>query len=400
MRFVLLAAGRETALGFSPPFLTTTVHPGQHRGADTRVDYAGWQLTRLCLRRATCEGLAENGRAMYSADDDFLNRIEREQADEQWRREVASRLDRYRGRRKKNAAAQSSLSFDFEQAEPSPAPQSPVARAVAERFQSSDVTCDTNYYRRLNAGAGSATAPPVERAPLPVDDWLVETDSDSTPPDSIAALGGDLGEAASMAIYSTSAAPEYDPDFDFDRPREFARDVSREQDVPSGSRQTGNLIHFPRASIRLPVEPPTVEPRPREELAEPISNPPRILDVPEEIIPTIRGPLFAEIRLDADKPQAEVVDAPSTATIELPLQVASLSQRTFAGLIDGLIVLMASAIFCLAVWKTRSGAAARQGGADLAGNPRLFLDGLPLPAARLCRQNRRNGDGESLPAQL
>ena len=253
---------------------------------------------------------------------------------------------------KKNAAAQSSLSFNFEQAEPSPAPQSPVARAVAERFQSSDVTCDTNYYRRLNAGAVSATAPPVERAPLPVDDWLVETNADSTPPDTITMLDGDLGEAASMAIYSTSAAPEYDPDFDFDRPREFARDISREQDVPSGSRQTGNLIHFPRASIRLPVEPPTVEPRPREELAEPMSNPPRILDVPEEIIPTIRGPLFAEIRLDADKPQAEVVDAPSTATIELPLQVASLSQRTFAGLIDGLIVLVASAVFCLAVWKT------------------------------------------------
>lgn len=289
---------------------------------------------------------------MYSADDDFLNRSEREQADEQWRREVASRLDRYRGRRKKNAAAQSSLSFDFEQAEPSPAPQSLVARAVAEKFQSSDVTCDTNYYRRLNAGAVSATAPAVESAPLPVDDWLAETDSDSTPPDSIAALGGDLGEAASMAIYSTSMAPEYDPDFDFDRPREFAREISREQEVPAGSRQTGNLIHFPRASIRLPVEPPLVEPRPREELAEPISNPPRILDVPEEIIPTIRGPLFAEIRLDADKPQADAVDAPSTATIELPLRVASPSQRAFAGLIDGLIVLVASAIFTLAVWKT------------------------------------------------
>ena len=288
---------------------------------------------------------------MYSADDDFLNRIKREQADEQWRREVASRLDRYRGRRKKSAAAQSSLSFDFEQGEPSPAPQSPVARTVAERFQSSDVTCDTNYYRRLNAGAVLA-APLVERAPRPPDDWLVETDSDSTPPDSIAALGGDLGEAASMAIYGTSAAPEYDPDFDFDRPREFTGEISREQDVPSSSRQSGNLIHFPRTSIRLPVEPPTVEPRPREELAEPMSNPPRILDVPEEIIPTIRGPLFAEIRLDADKPQAEVVDAPSTAPIELPLQVASFSQRTFAGLVDGLIVLVASAIFCAAVWKT------------------------------------------------
>jgi uncharacterized RDD family membrane protein YckC len=102
----------------------------------------------------------------------------------------------------------------------------------------------------------------------------------------------------------------------------------------------------------LPVEPPIVEPRPREELAEPVPNPPRILDVPEEIIPTIRGPLFAEIRLDADRPQAEVADAPAPPPIELPLQVASLSQRIFAALVDGLIVLAASAIFCAAVWKT------------------------------------------------
>jgi uncharacterized RDD family membrane protein YckC len=72
--------------------------------------------------------------------------------------------------------------------------------------------------------------------------------------------------------------------------------------------------------------------------------------VPEGIIPTIRGPLFAEIRLDADSPQA--IEAPAPPPIELPLQVAFLSQRVFAALIDGLIVLAASAIFCAAVWKT------------------------------------------------
>ena len=88
---------------------------------------------------------------MYSANDDSLTEIEREQVEEQWRHEVASRLDRYRGRRKKKTAPQASLRFDFEQAEPSAAPQSRVAKAVAERFQSSALTCDTNYYRRLNA---------------------------------------------------------------------------------------------------------------------------------------------------------------------------------------------------------------------------------------------------------
>ena len=285
---------------------------------------------------------------MYSANDDSLTEIEREQVEEQWRREVASRLDRYRGRRKKKTASQASLCFDFEQAEASPAPQSRAAKAVAERFQSSALTCDTNYYRRLNAEAVSTTAPPAEESasvsdpctqnPAPPGDRPVETAP---------------AETSSMAITSASAAPEYDPDFDFDRPRDFAAETSPDANhAPSAWRQGGNLIYFPKSAIRLPVEPPTVQPRPREELAEPVSNPPRILDVPEEIIPTIRGPLFAEIQLDADRPQAEAVEAPAPPPIELPLQVAFLSQRIFAALIDGLIVLAASAIFSAAAWKT------------------------------------------------
>jgi uncharacterized RDD family membrane protein YckC len=275
---------------------------------------------------------------MYSANDDSLTEIEREQVEEQWRREVASRFDRYRGRRKKKAAPQTSLSFDFEQTEQSAASQSRVAKAVAERFQSSDdLTCDTNYYRRLNAEAVSAVplAEEAASAPAPPGSHSVETAP---------------AETSSMAITSASATPEYDSDFDFDRPRDFAAETSRDANKTPSAWRPGNLIHFPKSAIRLPVEPPTVQPRPREELAEPVSNPPRILDVPEGIIPTIRGPLFAEIRLDADSPQA--VDAPAPPPIELPLQVAFLSQRVFAALIDGLIVLAASAIFCAAVWKT------------------------------------------------
>ncbi len=283
---------------------------------------------------------AEDG-PMYSADDDPLNEVERAPADEQWRREVASRLDRYRGRRRKKAAPQTSLTFDFEQPEPAAASPSRVAKAVAERFQSSDLTCDTNYFRRLNADAVSATFPPAEEtvsAPEPPGNRPPET-----PP----------AEMSPMAITSVSATPEYDPDFDFNRPREYTSETPRQaDDSPAAGRPSGNLIHFPSSSVRLPVEPPIIEPRPRDELAEPVSSPPRILDVPEEIIPTIRGPLFAEIRLDADRPPAEAVDVPAPPAIELPLQVASLSQRIFAALIDGLIVLAASVIFAAALWKT------------------------------------------------
>ncbi len=284
---------------------------------------------------------------MYSANDDFLTDSEREQVEEQWRREVASRLDRYRGRRRKKAAPDASLRFDFEQEAPDAASQSRVAKAVAEKFQATDLTCDTNYYRRLNAEAVSTPAPLVEEPASALESYLPEpVPPDNPPMETVPA------ETSSMAIASASAAPEYDPDFDFDRPRDFAPATSRDANQAPAWRPGGNLIYFPKSAIRLPVEPPTIAPRPLEELAEPVSNPPRILDVPEEIIPTIRGPLFAEIQLDADSAQAEAVEAPAPSPIELPLQVAFLSQRFFAALVDGLIVLMASAVFCATAWKT------------------------------------------------
>jgi len=280
---------------------------------------------------------------MHSADEESLTEIEREQVEGQWRSEVASRLDRYRGRRKKKAAPQTSLRFDFEQAEQNAAPQSRAAKAVAERFQSSDLTCDTNYYRRLNAETASATVLPVEEAasaPAPPDDYPLEAAPAETSP---------MAEASASA--ALDYAPDYDPDFDFDRPRDLSAGTSRDANNSPPAGRPGNLIYFPTA-IRLPVEPPTVQPRPREELAEPVSYLPRILDVPEEIVPTIRGPLFAEIRLDADSSQTEAVEAPAPSPIDLPLQVAPLSQRVYAALVDGLIVLAASAIFCATVWKT------------------------------------------------
>ena len=78
---------------------------------------------KLSRRTALGKGLLNPGEwPMYSANDDSLTESEREQLEDQWLHEVASRLDRYRCRRKKKAAPQTSLPFDFEQAEQSTAP--------------------------------------------------------------------------------------------------------------------------------------------------------------------------------------------------------------------------------------------------------------------------------------
>ena len=63
----------------------------------------------------------------------------------------------------------------------------------------------------------------------------------------------------------------------------------------------GNLIVFPRPLL----EPPLLPQPSRDELAEPVNHRPRILEVPEDIMPAMQGSLFPEIRLDAEEPEGE-----------------------------------------------------------------------------------------------
>jgi len=286
-------------------------------------------------------------------------------ADEQWRREVASRLDRYRSRRKKKAPADATLAFDFEPAPPSPDTESVLAKALAGRRQAGDSTgqqgasgsvsqpvCDTNFYRRLNAeavfeDAESGAAEPGEEF------QSVEEENYQAAPASAAVSVEPAAVSAEPAAVNTEpvdqeqeATGDYDPDFDFERPR--TAPLPESSPKPE-ARPDGNLIYFPKPAIHLPVEPPLLEERPYEELAGPVVAAPRIVDVPEAIIPTILGPLFADIRLDAEKTPEDAAAAASA--IDLPLPVASLSQRLFAGLIDLLIVLTAAILFCAISWK-------------------------------------------------
>ncbi|HSE48553.1 MAG TPA: RDD family protein [Terriglobales bacterium] len=103
-----------------------------------------------------------------------------------------------------------------------------------------------------------------------------------------------------------------------------------------------NIIEFPKP---MPVASVTAAPVPElplvEELAEPIVETPRILDVPEGAHEPLPQPM-AHIQLDepAD-PALEYV----AASVELPLPVAPMGPRIGAGLIDMLVVLTATALF-------------------------------------------------------
>jgi uncharacterized RDD family membrane protein YckC len=99
-----------------------------------------------------------------------------------------------------------------------------------------------------------------------------------------------------------------------------------------------NLIVFPRAVIE-----PMLLPRPNyDELAEPVQHRPRILEVPEEIMPAVQGSLFPEIRLEPSEAELREHDEPE---IEVPLPVAPLGARLMASAVDVASVAVAEAIF-------------------------------------------------------
>lgn len=96
------------------------------------------------------------------------------------------------------------------------------------------------------------------------------------------------------------------------------------------------IIRFPRPR---PVQSVAAEEPAEMELAEPVLERPRILEAaepPAEQMDLL--PSFADIILDAEKSLAP-------EAVELPLQPAPLQHRIFAGLVDSVVVLIATAVF-------------------------------------------------------
>jgi uncharacterized RDD family membrane protein YckC len=122
-------------------------------------------------------------------------------------------------------------------------------------------------------------------------------------------------------------------------PEVEGREEDKKSD-PSPVSEPKSAKALPESSARvLPFRRTTpVPPRPLEELAEPLQLFPRILDVPElaPIPPALGGILM----------EPEIEEAPvKRPGIEIPLYSASISRRILAALGDGLIVLVAFALF-------------------------------------------------------
>lgn len=122
-------------------------------------------------------------------------------------------------------------------------------------------------------------------------------------------------------------------------PREDARKAepplaAKEQPPISAAKAaSAKIIEFPRFAWAPPPPPP-------DQLAEPIIERPRILEVPEVAPPP---PALGGITIE----RIESQDPEKRPGIDFPLQSASLTRRLAAALIDGLIVAIATTLFGL-----------------------------------------------------
>ena len=103
------------------------------------------------------------------------------------------------------------------------------------------------------------------------------------------------------------------------------------------SQVSAKIIEFPRYAWAPPPPPP-------DQLAEPVSDKPRILEVPEIAPPP---PALGGISIEP----AQIQEIEKRPGIDFPLQSAPLGRRLIACFLDGLLVAVASSLFGFIFWK-------------------------------------------------
>jgi uncharacterized RDD family membrane protein YckC len=297
-------------------------------------------------------------------------------AGETWRAEVASRVSRYRARR--NGLNGDENSLDRHSGPAANAQSFDAASHVSRRYEAQNLVTrqggesqssalparsafDTNYYRRLNAESiaqsaymtvgrtGAATALACE---LPAPEFEAELEAESSSGIAAAAeacnnpaldleirprAAEDVAEDSFLERYCISEPPPQSS-------APVAQPPSQTAAAPVAPAQ-GNLIVFRRPFL----EPPLIPQPSRDELADPVNRRPRILEVPEDIMPTVQDCLFPEIRLDADE-QEEASDYREPA-FDVPLRVARVSERLMASFTDMSVVVAAGLLFAAIAWR-------------------------------------------------
>jgi hypothetical protein len=204
-----------------------------------------------------------------------------------WRQEVADRLNRYQSRRKPRPPRYPSLRLRFEPED---------ASRIAAESSALPPVLTSNHALALDRFDSA----------VPICDNGAEDRTHST------------NEAAASS-YSNEPASQTAP-----APAQVTAQV------------TAKIIEFPRS---------WTPPPPRlDELADPVFDHPRILEVPEVAPPP---PALGGITIEPVQ-QPAVEKRPG---IDIPLQAATLEQRVLSAIIDDLIIASACALFGFIFWK-------------------------------------------------
>jgi RDD family len=220
-----------------------------------------------------------------------------------WRNELSARLDRYRARRKPRPPRYPSLRLRFE---------GPLHNGNSDAPPVPVYETQSNQALALDGLSEIASSPvDVEKDPE-VHHFLREFSSDPT------------DSAQSGTTHSESHAPHSGATYP---------SVSH----TGASHPGAKILEFPRIAGAAP---PTYH----DQLAEPVMDRPRILDVPE-VAPL--SPALGGITIET----LERKEAEKRPGIDFPLESAPLARRIAAAATDGLIIASASALFAFVFWK-------------------------------------------------
>jgi uncharacterized RDD family membrane protein YckC len=233
-----------------------------------------------------------------------------EAQDSAWRDELTARLGRYRARRKMRPPRYPSLMLQFDAHRSLGSANLGSANLEPRNLESRRVVLPSNDMR------------PVEP--------VYEVASDR-------ALALDLSAPGSTAEIEAGLPAA---------PMESGSEIKHSPIQPSFParapiRPSAKIIEFPKYGWEPSFEPPAM---PTDQLAGPVMDRPRILEVPEFEAP---APALGGITIEP----VERPDAEKRLGIDIPLQSASLARRIFASLIDGVIIVIAVAVFGGIFWK-------------------------------------------------
>jgi hypothetical protein len=280
------------------------------------VGEAAADITRADSQDSAQEDSVKAGFQQETPADEMADETE----DSAWRDELTARLSRYRARRKMRPPRYPSLTLPFDAHRSLDLPRLELPRLELPRLDPARSESPAQEMRPVEPvfEVASNRALALDLS-TPAPDVEIESAPPVTP-----------AEPALRNGYSSAARPQA---------RSGAKVV--------GAKSIGaKIIEFPRHDWEKYGWEPSFEPSvaPADQLAEPVSDRPRILEVPDF---EPRQPALGGITIEPVQRQ----DAEKRLGIDIPVQTASLARRIFASLIDGSIVGVGVALFGYIFWR-------------------------------------------------